>query len=114
MKKLAALFLAFIMVFAFAACSGNTATTDSEASKPESSANNSDTQTDSNVNSSEDNSTDTVKILVAYFSATNTTEGVAKTIADSVNADLYEIVPEQPYTMQTSTIAMITAAVQLR
>ena len=106
MKKLTALILAFIMVFAFAACNGNTANTDSEASKPESSANeqsntpnNSDSaQTNSNTNPSEDNSTDTVKILVAYFSATNTTEGVAKTIADSVNADLYEIVPEQPYT----------------
>lgn len=38
------------------------------------------------------------KILVAYFSATNTTEGVAEQIADSLSADLYEIVPEQPYT----------------
>ncbi len=35
--------------------------------------------------------------MVAYFSATNTTEGVAKTIADSLGADLYEITPEQPY-----------------
>lgn len=39
-----------------------------------------------------------VKILVAYFSATNTTEGVAEQIADSLSADLYEIIPEQPYT----------------
>lgn len=39
-----------------------------------------------------------VKILVAYFSATNTTEGVAEQIAESLPADLYEIVPEQPYT----------------
>lgn len=38
------------------------------------------------------------KILVAYFSATNTTKGVAELIADSLSADLYEIVPEQPYT----------------
>lgn len=38
------------------------------------------------------------KILVAYFSATNTTEGVAQQIADSLSADLYEIVPKQPYT----------------
>ena len=38
------------------------------------------------------------KVLVAYFSATNTTEGVAQTIAASVGADLYEITPAQPYT----------------
>lgn len=38
------------------------------------------------------------KVLVAYFSATNTTEGVAETIAASVGADLYEITPAQPYT----------------
>ncbi len=38
------------------------------------------------------------KILVAYFSATNTTEGVAQKLAEGLGADLYEIVPEQPYT----------------
>lgn len=37
-------------------------------------------------------------VLVAYFSATHTTQGVAEKIADVFNADLYEIVPEQPYT----------------
>lgn len=38
------------------------------------------------------------KVLVAYFSATNTTEGVAEHIANGLNADIYEIVPEEPYT----------------
>lgn len=38
------------------------------------------------------------KVLVAYFSATNTTEGVAERIANGLNADIYEIVPETPYT----------------
>ena len=42
--------------------------------------------------------TEGTKILVAYFSATNTTEGVAEHIANGLNADLYEIVPEDPYT----------------
>ena len=36
--------------------------------------------------------------LVAYFSATGTTAAVAQRIARIANADLYEIVPEQPYT----------------
>lgn len=38
------------------------------------------------------------RILVAYFSATNTTEGVAEHIANGLDAELYEIVPEEPYT----------------
>ena len=38
------------------------------------------------------------KVLVVYFSATNTTKGVAEHIADGLNADIYEIVPEEPYT----------------
>lgn len=36
--------------------------------------------------------------LVAYFSATGTTESVAKTLAEAAGADLYEIRPEVPYT----------------
>jgi len=38
------------------------------------------------------------KVLVAYFSATNTTEGVAEKIAAGVNGELYEITPAEPYT----------------
>lgn len=38
------------------------------------------------------------KVLVAYFSATGTTEGVAEHIADGLNADIYEMIPEEPYT----------------
>lgn len=38
------------------------------------------------------------KTLVVYFSATGTTQGVAQTIADTVGADLFEVVPFDPYT----------------
>ena len=38
------------------------------------------------------------KILVAYFSATNNTEGIANHLQSILDADLYEIVPETPYT----------------
>lgn len=37
------------------------------------------------------------KILVAYFSAGGTTRKVAEMIAETAEADLYEIVPKQPY-----------------
>ena len=38
------------------------------------------------------------KALVAYFSCTQNTGRVAEHIADIVGADLYEIVPQEPYT----------------
>ncbi|MBR1919293.1 MAG: aldo/keto reductase [Spirochaetales bacterium] len=38
------------------------------------------------------------RILVAYFSATGTTETLAEYAADILDADLYEIEPEVPYT----------------
>lgn len=38
------------------------------------------------------------KVLVAYFSATNTTEGLAQQLAAGLSADPYEISPAEPYT----------------
>lgn len=38
------------------------------------------------------------KTLVAYFSATGSTERLAKTTAQALNADIFEIVPAQKYT----------------
>ena len=38
------------------------------------------------------------KKLVAYFSASGTTRKVAEMIAETTAADLYEILPKQPYT----------------
>ena len=37
-------------------------------------------------------------ILIVYFSATGTTRGVAEKLQEALNADLYEIIPEEPYT----------------
>ena len=39
-----------------------------------------------------------MKGLVAYFSATGTTEKVAKNFAKATNSDLFEIIPKQKYT----------------
>ena len=38
------------------------------------------------------------KVLIAYFSCTNTTKGVAETVAGIVGGDLFRIEPETPYT----------------
>ena len=37
------------------------------------------------------------KRLVVYFSASGTTRKVAEMIASAADADMYEIVPKQPY-----------------
>ena len=38
------------------------------------------------------------KVLVVYFSTDDTVKAVALTAADALEADVFEIVPEQPYT----------------
>lgn len=42
-------------------------------------------------------------VLVAYFSATGTTRPLAEYAADILDADLYEIVPQEPYTQEDLT-----------
>lgn len=117
MKKIIAILLSMFMLLGLAAC-GNSAdrteqTSTTEGNSVKSTAN--DETTTENSTAGDVESTDAAeaqpeetetlnnqkqetRVLVAYFSATNTTEGVAKHIADGLNAELYEIVPENPYT----------------
>lgn len=48
--------------------------------------------------STEETESTSSKILVAYFSATGNTKTIAEEIADLTGADLFEIVPAEPYT----------------
>lgn len=126
MKKFIVILLILLMTVSLVACAGNNkeeetsisniveATMTKDTSAYESTAaekttvsesNTGDSKTESEnvqVNETElsvnDNEMEEVKILVAYFSATNTTERVAKYVADGIGADLYEIIPENPYT----------------
>lgn len=86
-----------------ASCSGNSASSVSSSSVASSAA--SSVAASSAAASSEATSTVTTtgKTLVVYFSATGTTEGVAQTIADTVGADLFEVVPSDPYTSDDLT-----------
>ena len=49
-------------------------------------------------NGEDDNTSEGSKTLVVYFSAQGHTEEVANQIADNLNADIFEIIPEDPYT----------------
>ena len=112
MKKTIAILLSLVMVLGLAAC-GNSASRTEQSSTEENSVEStasveesvegSNTYADNtDVSESQTEETDAPdaqesKVLVAYFSATNTTEGVAEHIANGLNADIYEIVPEDPY-----------------
>lgn len=54
--------------------------------------------TTDNNKENNDNTTSNKKNLVVYFSATGSTKRVAEGIANNLNADLFEIVPENIYT----------------
>lgn len=111
MKKFLIIISAAVMSLCFAACSNSSASSaqvDDNAqntsqinsnteNKDEQSAEVSDTAND-DTSLENNNSSESGKILVAYFSATNNTEGVAQKLAEGLGADIYEITPEQPYT----------------
>ncbi len=87
------------------ASNSSTESIPSDSTSPEqtSGSDNSTSETPSNTNSDEQpvepQPADTgKKMLVAYFSATGTTKALAEYAADAVNGDLYEIVPQEPYT----------------
>ena len=116
MKKLILTILTALCMFSFASC-GNTAesslsaagtTAQTETVQQETQAQVTETeQTDEekavpeqteeqSQNASTDESTGADTIVV-YFSATGTTKGVAERIASVTNADIYELIPAEPY-----------------
>lgn len=98
MKKTIAILLSLVMIFGLAAC-GNSASQTEQPSTEENSVESAASTEEAAENSSTDApDVQENKVLVAYFSATGTTESVAEHIANGLNADIYEIVPEEPYT----------------
>lgn len=91
MKKAITILLSLTMLLGFAAC-GNSV---ERAQLP--------SMEDAGISETKQPETETPetqgsKVLVAYFSATGTTKGVAEHIANGLNAEIYEIIPEEPYT----------------
>ncbi|WP_418748073.1 flavodoxin [Frisingicoccus sp.] len=113
MKKIIAILLFLGMVLGLAACGKSASQTgqptteedsvESTSSMEEAAENSSTDAENMGVPESQPEETDIPdaqesKVLIAYFSATGTTKGVAEHIANGLNADIYEIVPEEPYT----------------
>ena len=118
MKKMISIIAAAALTFALTACGGSTqaATTDTQAaenSAPAAAQEQEETaeaaeQTAVQPEAAQETAekpaneapaaTDHSDVLVVYFSATGTTEGVAERIANVTGADVYEILAAQPYT----------------
>jgi len=95
MKKLTSILLVLALVFSLAACSNSS----SDGASTTSSATSAPAGTQSADENTQDTNTSS-KILVVYYSATGSTKSVAKTVADTVGADLFEITPVDPYTSE--------------
>lgn len=101
MKKAIAILLSLTMILGLAACGNSASQTEQPSTEDTSVESKADTNSAENSTDMENTDNQDVqnhKALVAYFSATGTTKGVAEHIANGLNADIYEIVPEEPYT----------------
>ena len=101
MKKTIAILLSLVMILGLVACGNSASQTEQPSTEDTSVESKADTESAENGTDMENTDNQDVqnhKALVAYFSATGTTKGVAEHIANGLNADIYEIVPEEPYT----------------
>ena len=72
---------------------------DNESDNVNNATNNSNNNSITDENVTDDNiGSGTGKTLIVYYSATGNTEGVAERLAESLNAETFEIVPSDPYT----------------
>jgi flavodoxin len=94
MKKRISILFTILLILCLSACSAGKKTESADGSSVDGSDHSQDDNTDSSA--SQDAETEG-KVLVVYFSATGTTKGVAEKIAKLTGADLYEIVPAEPY-----------------
>lgn len=82
------------------ACSSNapSSSTSSASNSEASSAAAASSSANTSAEGSSTSGAGTPKVLVAYFSATGNTRRVAEGVAETLGVDIFEIVPEDPYT----------------
>lgn len=98
MKRVFAILIALLLFCTMAACTGTDNQSDSNSSQTTQKENLSADGGSSTSNENEPAAEEETNVLVAYFSATGNTENIARHIQTILDADLYEIVPEEPYT----------------
>ncbi len=90
MKKWFFMCIVFIMLVTLSACGTKNSDSDIETNMPQ-----------QDISGFEDSESKTNKaVLVAYFSCTGNTKPLAEYTAEILNADLFEIIPETPYTAE--------------
>ena len=104
MRKTVSLLLALMLVLALTACGAKEAVRENPAPAALETPVTAPVETpapaapvESGADQSENQNAENGSVLVAYFSATGTTKGVAERLANAAGADLYEIVPTEPY-----------------
>ena len=96
MKKFIMLFFCLVMLVGIVAC-GNELASSEGASEEDVSDNLNDSSPDIS-GSGEELTFEGGKTLVVYYSATGNTRNVAEYIASATDADIFELVPAEPYT----------------
>ena len=91
MKKAVSFLMVMVLAVVFTACSGNT------EEQTEITSQNT-TVSQPSTDTAAGNTANGGKTLVVYFSATGNTENAANYIAEATGADLFELVPADPYT----------------
>ncbi len=98
MKKILSLLLAVMLIISLSACAQNNTDITAESSDtPSVFATDNESSTQSENDSKTQNTVNQTTSVIVYFSATGTTKTVAETMSSALSADLYEIVPAQPY-----------------
>lgn len=105
MKRILSFLLAVCLLMALTACgnqttsSGETSPSEPETSQIQTPSSTPETTPEPDPSFSEPEQTEEgERTLVLYFSATGNTKAVAEKIAELTGADIYEIVPAEPYT----------------
>lgn len=93
-KKILALCMSLILLFAFTACSNHsTQESDSTISSVET-----ESQSEVNENNTKTENYSDASVLIAYFSWSGNTKQLADMIQKEVGGDMFEIKPKTPYT----------------
>ena len=101
MKRIISIVMMFVVPFCLSACGSNNSQNGSASdsvTKQIKTPDISEKAESSHSETNHDSAGNVSKTLVVYFSCTGNTKSVSEKIAQLTEADLYEIVPERPYT----------------